>query len=110
MQRGVGRSGELRDRGIDLGARMEEDFDDAEAGKRLRFHVLDIVDGDGEAALGADGDGFGHFLGRDAAIAPDDADHGDIDLREDIGGHAEDGEHAQNHDQHRHDDEGVGAA
>ena len=34
----------------------------------------------------------------------------DIDFGEDVGGHAEDGEHAQDDDDHGHDDEGVRAA
>ena len=39
-----------------------------------------------------------------------DADHRDVDFGEDIGGHAEGGEDAQDDDHHGHDDEGVGAA
>lgn len=52
-----------------LAARMEEDPDAAETGRRLRLHMFGVVDRDGDAALGPDTDGFGHFLGGDAAIA-----------------------------------------
>ena len=81
-----------------------------EPGQRLRFHVLDVVDRGGEGALAADGDDLGHLLGRDAAVGPDHADDGDVDLGEDVGGHAEDRQHAQDDDQHRHHDEGIGPA
>src|ERR1019366_6990919 len=89
---------------------MEEDLDDGQAGQRLRLHVLDVVDRGGERALAADGDHFGHFFGGDAAVGPDDADHRNVDFGEDVGGHAEGGQDAQDDDHHGHDDEGVGAA
>jgi hypothetical protein len=101
---------QLGDAGVDSGVGVEEDLDDGEAGEGLRLHVFDVVDRGGEGALAADGDDFGHFLGGDAGVGPDDADDGDIDFGEDIGGHAEGGEDAQDDDHHGHDDEGVGAA
>ena len=42
-------------------------------------------------------------------IGPDDADYRDIDIREDIDGHGDDGGSAQNGDEHRHDHEGIRA-
>ena len=109
MQHGLRSSGQLRDGGFHLGVGMEEDFDDGQAGQGLRLHVLDVVDRGGKGALAADGDDFGHFLGGDAGVRPDDADHRDVDFGEDVGGHAEGGEDAQDDDHHGHDDEGVGA-
>ena len=88
---------------------LEEDADDAEAGEGLGFLVFDVVDGGGEGALAADGDDFGHFLGRDPGVAPDDRNHRNIDIGKDIGGHADDSDAAEHHDEQRHDDEGVGA-
>jgi len=69
--------------------------------------VLNVVDRGGEGALAADGDDLGR---GDAGVRPDDANDGDVDFGEDVGGHAEGGEDAQDDDHEGHDDEGVGAA
>ncbi len=84
-----------------------KNLDDGEAGERLRLHVLNVVDRGGEGALAADGDDLGR---GDAGVRPDDANDGDVDFGEDVGGHAEGGEDAQDDDHEGHDDEGVGAA
>ena len=110
VQHGLGGGGQLRDGGFDFGVGMEEYLDNGQAGERLGLHVLDVVDGSGEGALAADSDDFGHFLGGNAAVGPDDADDRDVDFGEDVGGHAESGQDAEDDDHHGHDDEGVGAA
>ena len=69
--------------------------DDAEAGERLRFHVLDVVDRVVMPRSRADGDDFGHFLRRDAGVGPDHADHRDVDFGKYVGGHADDRDDAQ---------------
>jgi len=103
----LGGGAELRDSGFDFGVGVEVELDDAEARQRLRLHVFDVVDVGGKGALATDGNDVGHFLRRDAAIGPDDADDWDIDLGEDVGRHAEDGEAAESDDEQGHDDECV---
>ncbi len=101
--------GDLRQGHFDLGVGLEVDADHRDAAVGLRFDVLDVVDGGGHGAL-EDGDhALFHLLGREAAVVPDDADHRDIDVRKDIHGHGDDGAAAQNGDEHRHHDEGIGA-
>ena len=56
-------------------------------------------------------DALAHLLGRQAVVVPDDADHRDVDVREDVGRRAQDGERADDRMQdQRHHDERVGAA
>ena len=43
--------GDLRDRRLDVGARLEEDLDDRDAAQRLRLDVLDVVDRGRQRAL-----------------------------------------------------------
>ena len=100
---------DLGDRQLDLGVRLEEDPEPGHPVERLRFDVLDVVDGGGEGPLADGDDALLHLLGRDAAVGPDDADHRDVDHREDVGGRREDGDAAQDGDEHRHHHEGVGA-
>ena len=99
----------LRRRRLDVGARLEEDLDDRDARERLALDVLDVVDGGGERALVVGDDALLHLLGRQARVVPDDRDDRDVDVREDVGRHPEDGDDAQDDDEHRHHDERVGA-
>ena len=46
----------LRDRGLDVGGRLEEDLDDRDAGERCRLDVLDVAHRGGQAALALPGD------------------------------------------------------
>ena len=48
-----------------------------------------------------------HVLRRETAVIPDDADHRNVDFRENVGWHAEQRKRRRQHDQHRHDDESV---
>ena len=57
-----------------LALRLKENLDDRNAGQRLGFDVLDIVDGGGQAALVDRRDALAHFLRRQPGIVPDDAD------------------------------------
>ena len=80
-----------------------------DAGERLRLDVLDVADGGGQAALALAGDALAHLLRRQAVVVPDDADHRDVDLGEDVRRHVAQRERRGQHDQHRHHDEGVRA-
>ena len=80
--------GDLRHREIDVDAWLEEDLDDRDAGIRLRFDVLDVVDDGGDVALDLAGDAARHLIGRDARVLEGDRDDGDADVREDVRRHA----------------------
>src|SRR5579883_2587242 len=109
-QRRVHRGGGLRHRHIDLDVRMEVNFDDGVARIGLRFDVLDVVDVGGEAALEAGHHALFHLFGREAGVHPEHADHGDIDVGEDIHRHGAYGCPAEDGDEDGHHDEGVRAA
>ena len=74
------------------------------------FEVFDIVHGVGVAALDDAGDPVRHFGRRDTVVGPYRAGDWNIDVREDIPWHGNDGDSAQNRDQNRHHHEGVGSA
>ncbi len=108
-QQGLGDGGDLRKRHFHLGVGLEVDARDGDAVVGLRLDVLDVVDGGGHGPL-EDGDhALFHLFGREAAVAPHDADHRDIDVRKDVHRHGDDGRDAQNRDEHRHDHEGIRA-
>ena len=70
--------------------------------------MLDVVDGGGHGALEGGHDALFHLFGRQAVVAPDNADHGDIDIGEYIDRHGDDGGHAENGNQERDHYEGIG--
>jgi hypothetical protein len=98
---------DLRQRHFDLGVGLEVDADDGSAAVGLGLDVLDVVDGGGHGPLEDGHHAFFHLFGREAAVAPDYADHRDIDIGKDIHRHGKDGRHAKNGDQHRNYDKGI---
>src|SRR5579863_2893380 len=98
---------DLRDRSLYVRARSKEDLDYAESVHRLRFHVLDIVDRGSDAALGVGHDAVGHIRWRHAGIEPDDRNHWNVDIGEDVGRSAQDGDWRQNNNEQRHDHERI---
>src|SRR5262249_11879930 len=83
----------------DLGPGLEVDADDADAVERLAFDVLDVVNRGGQHPLVKVDDARLDVVGRHAAVLPDHADDGDVDVREDVRGHAVDADRAQDCDQ-----------
>ena len=79
--------GHLGHGAADVHVRLEEDLDDADAVERLRLDVLDVVHRGGHAALAVEDDAVGHLLRREAGVAPDHRDHGNIDVGKDIRRH-----------------------
>ena len=73
---------DLRDGRADIGVRLEENLDHRDTVHRLRFDVLDVVDGGGERALGDVDDALRHVLRGQARVLPDDAHHRNVDVRE----------------------------
>ena len=91
----------------DCGPRVEVDANDADAVERLALDVLDAIDrGRQDALVDEDEPGF-DLVGGHAGELPDDRDDRDVDVREDVRGHAVDADPAQDGDQQRHDHEGV---
>ena len=80
-----------------------------DAGERGRLDVLDVAHRRRQAALVLGRDPLAHLLRRQAVVVPDDRDHRDVDLREDVGRHVEQRERRRQDDQHRHHDERVRA-
>jgi hypothetical protein len=95
---------------IDVRARVKKDLHHRDAVQRLRLDMLDIVDVGGQRTFVVRRDAVGHVLGGKAVIRPDDADYRDVDVREDIGGRAQDRERADDEDQHGENHEGIWAA
>src|SRR5712672_3712560 len=99
--------GDLGKRRINVHGGLEENLDNPVIGNRLRFDVLDVVHAGGERAFVKGDDAPSHVVGRQARVAEDDADHRNVYVREDVGRRAESGRNPEDHDQHRHDDEGI---
>ena len=106
--RDLGDGRDLRDGPLNVGPGTEEDLDDPQAVDRLRFGVLDVGDRDVDAALGVGDDAVGYILRGHAGIEPDHRDHRDVDLRKDVGGHAQDGDRRQDQDEQRHHHKRIG--
>ncbi len=98
---------DLRQAHLHLRVRLEENADDGRAIVRLRLDVLDVVDRGGEGALVNRDDALLHLLRRDPVVAPDDADHRDIDVGKDVYRHGPDGGAAKQRDRQGHDDKRI---
>ena len=97
----------MRDGRVDISLGLQENLDDRNPVERLAFEMLDVVDRRDQHPLEIADHSRLHFVGRDAAVAPNHRDHGDFDLGKDIGRHPHDRHHAENGDQHRHHDKGI---
>ncbi len=85
-QVGHGQIGNLRHIGIGVGARLEIDLDQAHAGQRARFHVVDAA-GQREEALERVGDVRFDLLRRHAAVERGHQHHGNVDRRKHVHRH-----------------------
>ena len=94
----------------DLGSRLKVDPDDADAVERLTLDVLDVVDRCGQDPFVDECDSRFDLVRGHAEELPHHADDGDVDRREDVRGHAVDGDHAEHSDQQGDHHERVGAA
>ncbi len=107
VEHGLGDRRHLGHRFVNIGVRVEENLDDADAVERLALGVLDAADGRGEDAFVHRGDARFHVARRHAGIIERHRDHRDIDFRKDVRRHAHDGQHAEDEHEHRRDDERV---
>ena len=85
----------------------EKYFDDSQPVHRLGFHVLNVIDRGGDAALGVGHDAVCHVLRRHSRVKPHDRNDWNIDVRKDVGRSAQDCERRQNDDDERHHDECI---
>ena len=99
--------GDLCVRGPDVDVGLKEDLDDAKAVIGVGDDVFDVVDGGGQRPLKRRGDAPGHLVGRQTGILPDHADHGDTDIRENVGRRPQRGQRPDDQEQQREHDERV---
>ncbi len=52
--------------------------------------MLDVIDRDRKTSLGVSHDAVRHFAGCEPGVVPDHADHGNVDVREDVDRSAQD--------------------
>ena len=70
--------------------------------------MLDVVDGGRKISLRSGNDPVAHLLWDETVVVPDDADDGNVDVRENVGWGANDREPSQDQDEDRHHYECVG--
>ena len=88
---------------------LKKDFDHAVAVQRLRLDVFDVGDLRGQVTLIEVDDAAGHVVGQQPVIGPHHAYDGYVDVGENVGRSEQRGQHAENRDEKREDDESVGA-
>ena len=93
-----------------LGPRLKVDTDNADAVERLTLDVLDVVDRRGQDPFVNKYNPRFNLIRGHAEELPHHTDDGDVDRREDVRGHAVDGDHAEHSDQQGDHHERVGAA
>ncbi len=93
------------DRRIRIGPRLEVNLDETHPSERAGLDVIDIASQSEEALEGIGDVGF-DLLRRHAAVERRHHDHGNLDLREQVHGHAEHCGHADHNDaEAQHQDE-----
>ncbi len=107
LQHGLRDRGDLRLGCGHVGSGLEEDLDDAAAVERLALDVLDVADRGGERALVVIDHSSRHVLRRQTVVGPDDRDHRNPDVRENIRRRAQRRASAENENQDRQHDERV---
>jgi hypothetical protein len=72
--------------------------------------VLDVIDGGSERSFRNTNDAIAYILRDETVVVPNDADDGNIDVRENVRWSANDGEPAQDHDEYGDHNKRVGPA
>src|SRR6202042_1610352 len=98
---GIGRGDDLRDREVDIDARLEIKLLDRHTIDGLRFHVLDAADARTDRIFTVGGDALFHLRRGETGILPDHRHYRNIDLRKDVGRHRADRGEAEKQDQGR---------
>jgi len=100
----------LRGGGADIDRGMKEDLDDADAGQRLALDMVDIGHRRGKLAFVIIDHPAGHIVGRESAIGPHSRYDGNLDVGKYVGRRLHHRQTAEQDDQNRQHDEGVGAS
>ena len=95
-QLGLRHGRDLRNGGGNRDLGLEVNLHHRNAHQRLRLDMVDIVDRGGQRAFGESNDAAGHIRGGQARVLPDDADHGNVDVGENVGWGIQNGERADN--------------
>ena len=95
-QLGLRHGRDLRDGGGNRDLGLEINLHHRNAHQGLRLNMVDIVDRGGQRAFGQGDDAAGHIHGRKALVLPDDADHRNIDVGENVGRGIQNGERPDN--------------
>jgi hypothetical protein len=98
----------LRNSLLNIRSRLQEHFDNRHSIERLRFDVLDVIDGSGKRSLCDAYNPVAHVLRDETVIVPDDADDWNVDIRENIGWGSNNRQHPQNQDENGHNHKRVG--
>ena len=92
---------------LNVRGRLQEHFNNSDSIQRLRFDVLDVINGCGKGSLGDADDPVAHVLGYQTVEIPNDADDGNVDVRKNIRRGAKDRKRPHDQDEYGHNHEGV---
>lgn len=93
-----------------LHIRLKVDLHHRNAIQRGRFDMVDVVDRRRQRPLSDGHNAVGHLFRREPRILPDDGNHGDIDIRKNIHGHAQNRNRPKNQQQQCEYSKGIGPA
>ncbi len=85
LQHGLGSRRHLRHGCGNIDLLLEEDLDHAIAAQRLRLDMFDVADLGAQGALIVVDHAARHVVRQQTVIGPDHTDHGNIDIRKDVG-------------------------
>ena len=105
---GLRHRGNLRNAPLNIRSGLQEHLDHSSSIQRLRFNVLDIVNGCSKRALRYANDAVGHVLRSHAVKIPGNADDRNVDVGENIRGSTHDCEPTHDQDEYGHDYKRVG--
>jgi hypothetical protein len=94
-------------RGVQTGTGLQVNPDNGLTTYRGRFDVFDVVNCGGQYPFIRTREPTFQFFGIHAGKLPGHGDHWDVDVRENIGGRAQDHDRAQNQNEHGQNDEGI---
>ncbi len=69
---------------------LQEHFNNRNPIEGLRLEVFDVVDGGGKISFGDGNDPVAHILGNETVKGPDNADHRNVNVGENVGWSADD--------------------
>ena len=100
----------LRQRRLDVRRGLKKYLNHPNAIERLRLDVFNVINGDRQTALGVGDDAVGHFVRGHPSIVPHHANHGDVDVRQDVNRHSHNHQRRQKDQHQRHDGKRIRAS